>query len=294
MNDYRKINIASYRVLRTLQCLFEQNMTMDELVSKLSAEFSDGYNNFVASKYINTCRSCGIDIQKIKGQYVVMNIPFGKKFTGNEVELLYEISQYSKGIKSHNVEQHIEDFLSKLHITLFKSGNGIKSSENYRIIKQFEKALAVNSDIELVFNNGDKQHCTPSDIIINDEKLVFKVNKDGREEIIIPDELSDIRVEDENAKKAKFISEEVIFELSGKLAKRYQLRENEQIIKVKRSGTIVISNKYENHTDLKRRLMRYDALCKVVKPQEFADEMKDNIIGALANYTEEEIDSAKA
>ena len=101
---------------------------------------------------------------------------------------------------------------------------------------------------------------------------------------VLPDEVIDIEVIDANAKKAKFESNEVIYELKGKLAKRYQLRENEQIIQYKSNGTIVISNKYENRKELLHRLMRYDSLCKILKPRDYVKEFKGMIKDALKNY----------
>ena len=61
-----KKNLSSMQVLKTLQVLLEGNFTMQELIKKLNQkEETPVFNNSVISKYINTCRFCGIDIPKI-------------------------------------------------------------------------------------------------------------------------------------------------------------------------------------------------------------------------------------
>ena len=52
-----KINQASLKVLKILSLLFEKNMTMNELVDAMNDNGLGPCNNFVVSKYINTCKS---------------------------------------------------------------------------------------------------------------------------------------------------------------------------------------------------------------------------------------------
>ena len=65
MAKAKKFNIASYKVLKTLLCLFQDNLSMQELISQLELSGYGPYNNYIVSKYINTLKCCGIDIQKI-------------------------------------------------------------------------------------------------------------------------------------------------------------------------------------------------------------------------------------
>lgn len=284
MNDVRKINMASYRVLRTLLLLFEKNMTMNELVSALDADGSGVYNNFVVSKYVHTCKSCGLDIQKVDGKYCLVNFPFGIKFSPDETRLIQEISACSESLKSKSQDSKMHGLLEKLHLPFFKSSVGFKSSENYVIVKLFEKALNAESDVVMTYKDGTQKNCTPADIVMVDDRIVLKVVSDDGVEDIYPDKLANVKPTKKSARKMKISGGEVIYELRGKLAKRYQLRENEQILKFKPNGTIVITNKYEDKTKLLRRLMRYDSLCRIVKPQEYVDDFKKMISDALANY----------
>ncbi|MCR5265066.1 MAG: hypothetical protein K6E29_00555 [Cyanobacteria bacterium RUI128] len=284
MNSVRKVNEASYRVLRTLLYLFEKDLSMKELVDVMVQNVDPTFNNFVASKYINTCKSCGIDIQKVNGKYALINIPFSGKFPDIMNELLFEIKQVSETLKPEKTTQIVSNLFEKLHITYFKSEFGLKSSINKRIIKTFEKALAVDSQIDVIYENGEIVRCKPLELSTKDKKIIFKIKKENDSIDILPDDVIDIEVYDKNAKKVKLEQNVVIYELKGRLAKRYQLRENEQIIKYKANGSIVISNKYEDRTELLHRLMRYDSLCKVLKPTECAEEIKSMINASLSNY----------
>lgn len=281
-----KINIASYRCLQTLLCLFDKSLTMNELIETLDNDAYGEFNNFIASKYINTCKSCGIDIQKIDGKYTLINFPFVVKITPEEAELIYEIKQNSELIKSDKVEKNINSLINKLHLNHYKATNGLKSSQNNKIIKLFEKALCANSNIELLYYSGETECCYPSDIFVKDGKVYFKVKTEYGIKEIDPDEILNVNLTDKSVRKTKTESDGIIFELTGKLAKRYQPRENEQIIKFKNNGNIVVLNRFEDHTTLLHRLMRYDSLCKVLKPQSCVEEMKNMIEKTLNNYSE--------
>ena len=282
MYNEQKINIASYRVLRTLMCLFEKSLTMDELVEEMKKYVKGTFNNFVASKYINTCKSCGIDIQKVDGKYTLVNMPVGIKFSKQDAKLMEEIKDYSKNLKVSSDEKIINSLLNKMHLTNLKADVGIKSSKNYRIIKLFERAYNASCGITIVFKDGSSQECTPQAINIKNDRIFFTAKRGKDLQEINPDDIIDIKLDDENAPKAP--DEGVVFELRGKLAKRYQLRENEQLLRSRKADTIVISNKYEDKTQLLHRLMRYDSSCKILKPQSCVDEMKKMIDDSLKNY----------
>ena len=280
-----KVNIASYRVLKTFKFLFEEDLTMKELIDKLNNSLDERdkseYNNFVVSKYINTCKCCGIDIQKIDGKYAIVNSPFGEKFTDDEAQLFFELINNKENKKSCKLN---DSLLTKLHLPSYKSSNGLKSSENYRLTKLFEKALYAKSNVEMILRDGTTFFAYPEDIKTKEGKLVLSVKKDNKVIELNANDVADVKLTDKKVRKLKTETQEVIFELSGKLAKRYQLRENEQILRSKKEGLLVVSNKYEDKNQLLRRLMRYDYLCKLVRPQEYVDEFKLMINNTLKNY----------
>ena len=92
VNQFFKTNIAGMQVIKTLLMLLEDNYTMSELVQNLNnAEKEAIFNNNVISKYINTCRYCGVEIAKIHNKYFVTKLPFGLNLTTTELDLLYDL-----------------------------------------------------------------------------------------------------------------------------------------------------------------------------------------------------------
>lgn len=279
----RKINIASYKVLRTLLTLFKKSMTMNELVSTLDNSDCAPYNNFVASKYIHTCKSCGVDIQKIGGVYYVVNMPIGKKFTSKDSELLYELKAFADREASAKSNKIMTVIMDKVHMPFYKIGTGIKSSKNARVIKLFEKACFSKSGITVVFKDGANHKYEPECIHVKGNKIYFYVKSSDGDFEINPDEVIDIKLDKKNAPKPKF-DDSVIFEIYGDLAKRYQPREYEDMTTHRTKKCLVVTNKYEDRTELMHRLLRYGSLCKVVQPQSFVDDMKTMLRETLSNY----------
>ena len=94
-----KKNLSSMQVLKTLQVLLQGNFSMSELVERLNRnETEPVFNNSVISKYINTCRFCGIDIPKIHNKYFVASMPFGLELTNSDINLLENLQNIIKTI----------------------------------------------------------------------------------------------------------------------------------------------------------------------------------------------------
>ena len=283
-----KINNASYGVMCTMLSLFEKNLTMPELIASISKLYPGvEFNNFVASKYVNTCKSCGFDIQKINGKYSFVNFPVGKKFTDNEALLAYQLEEFSEDLKPSQINKDVNSFFEKLHFIIgYKASNGLKSSINRRIMKLYEKARDAKCNIRIFYDDGKEEECFPKEVCVSDEgKILLRTSTQKGLQEIDPDNIIDIKITEKTNNETEPY-EEVVFELKGKLARRYQLRENEQIVKIKKEDDIVISNKYEDKTHLLRRLMRYDSSCKLLKPKEYVQDFKDMLNDTLKNYAD--------
>lgn len=279
----KKMNIASYRVLNTLLCLFHNNLTMSELIAQLEKSGYGPYNNYIVSKYIHTLKICGIDIQKIQNRYCIINFPLGMKFSSTDAQLLYDIKLKSEKISLEDMRFTIGKFFDKIHLSFYKSGTGLLSSPNFNVIKNLEHAHKTNSEVILTYEDEKKEECYVRDIKISGGKYYFvAVNKNGAKQID-PDKIYNVELLNKKS-KIDYTNLSVTFELSGRLAERYQLRENEQIIKYKDNGSIVILNEYEDRHVLIQRLLRYDSSCKVIGPTDFLNEFKSVVRNSLANY----------
>ena len=114
-NELVKKNISGMHVLKTLQVLLEGNYKMSELLEKLNANEKEPiFNNSVVSKYINTCRFCGIDIPKINNRYYITSMPFGLHLSQRDVELLAELQNIARKIFSTKFNKNFDKFLLKI------------------------------------------------------------------------------------------------------------------------------------------------------------------------------------
>jgi len=85
----QKKNLSSIQVLKTLKVLLQGEYSMFELIAELNKnEEGSVFNNSVISKYINTCRVCGIEIPKINNKYYVAKIPFGIELNVSDLNIL--------------------------------------------------------------------------------------------------------------------------------------------------------------------------------------------------------------
>ena len=110
-----KRNQSSMQVLKTLQLLLEDNYTMTELIQKLNKNEKEPiFNNSVVSKYINTCRFCGLEIPKIHNKYFVASLPFGIDLSARELDLIDELQYAVKNTMSSKADESFAEFLTKL------------------------------------------------------------------------------------------------------------------------------------------------------------------------------------
>lgn len=279
-----KINAASLKVLYTLQLLFDRNLTMNELIHLYELYHNEYNSNFVMSKYINTCRYCGIDIKKIDGKYTILNFPIGVNFSQTELSLFIEMKNCCEKIKLEHLTENMQNILQKINRRIDKPIAPISISKlNDNKIKTFEKACIVSQKIKLFFNDDTSLQCEPVDILASENKIKFSVFDGTESKEFSPDDIKAVKILPQKS-QTKFIPTTVLFELKGKLAKKYQIRDHEQVLRINRNGDFVITNRFEDKITLLHRLMRYGENCKIISPKSYVKEMKELIDKTIANY----------
>ena len=171
-----KVNSASLKVLYTLQLLFDRDLSMPDLIKYYELYHNEYNSNFVMSKYINTCRYCGINIKKINNKYKIVNFPIGIKFSSSELSLFNELKNCCEKIKLHHLSEHMQSILDKINKYLERpispvSTSAIKDSR----IKNFEKACILSQKIKVIFNDDKSLQCEPIDITFGEDSVILKV-----------------------------------------------------------------------------------------------------------------------
>lgn len=279
-----KKNQSSMQVIKTLSVLLEDNYTMQQLVEKLNEKEKEPiFNSSVVSKYINTCRYCGIDIIKVHNKYFVVSMPFGMDITNKELELFIMLQESAK----NNFSPRLNKAFDKLISTISKYSNKriirVEKKTANITFDMFERAIVEKRKVALMFKAKAVLECIPLGIVSNNGKVYFNVLVDDKEKMILVSRITGLEV-----LNIKFYPNQadrtVVYRLTGGLASRYTLRENETLLTNSLPESIVISNKGEPQEILLSRLMRYDKDCEIISPAEYRNSMLEIIDKSLANY----------
>ena len=281
-----KKNISSTQVLKTLKVLLEDNSTMSELIEKLNRnEDEPVFNNSTVSKYINTCRFCGIRIPKINNKYYVTKMPFGLNFSDKETDLLEYMQDCAKSSLSANANIKFEKTIQTLSRYSNKQIVPIEKGIAENACFEFEKAIKAQKKVKIILKTKRNLECIPLDILEKDQKLYFHIICDGKERNVLSSRVAGIEISKETFSKTQ-TDNTVIYKLTGNLAKNYNLRENERIVNNSLPDDETIINYNENIPALISRLLRYGELCEVINPGKVRTEIKETINATLANYGE--------
>ena len=163
-----KKNISSMQVLKTLQVLLQGNYTMQELISMLNENEQEHiFNNSVISKYINTCRACGIEIPKIHNKYFVASMPFGLELESRDTELLERFQNIVRQNMSKKSNKTFDSFIEKLNRFSNKKIARVEKSTYQISVEIFEHAIIEKRKIRLMFRNKTILDCVPLNIAEN-------------------------------------------------------------------------------------------------------------------------------
>lgn len=289
MNDSQAVkrNQSSMQVLKTLQLLLEDNYSMADLIEKLNKNESEPiFNNSVVSKYINTCRHCGIDIPKIHNKYFVANLPFGLNLTVQDLDLLEKLQWTAKDKMTIKPNKIFDEFLARLNKYSNKNIIRVEKKTARLTYEIFDKAVREKRKIVLMFRAKALLECIPVAMTENNDKTYFNIIYNGKEKSIDAERISGIELLDKRFKENEASTQLVIFKLTGELSSRYTLRAHEHAIDDHRPEYITVSNTGENKAALFARLLRYDTSCEILQPLNYRDEMNNILKNMLAGYGE--------
>ena len=279
----QKINSSSIQVIKTLKVLLQGDYTMHELIDILNEnEPEPVFNNSVISKYINTCRFCGFEIHKIYNKYYVSKIPFGLELSDIDVDIIKALCTYVQDEMSSRNAVLITSFFDKVRRFSNREIEAVNKDKLDLSIELFERAVAKQRKVKLLFKNRDIIECIPLDVTKTADKTYYNVlYKKPRS--IDSSRLAGIQMTGQRYAEPFASEQTVVFKLTGGLAKRYEPRANESV-EVTSDGDLIVTNKYERKELLFSRLLRYDEKCEIIRPVAYREEMKELIKEMLQNY----------
>ena len=184
-NEVVKRNISGMQVIKTLLLLLQDNYTMAELISKLNENEKEPiFNNSVVSKYINTCRYCGIEIHKIHNKYFVAKLPFGLNLSNNDLDLIKDVQKVAVHSFTNRTLKVFNSFITRLNKFSNKNIFRVEKKNIDLVFEHFEEAIQENKRVRLMFKTKAIIECKPIDIIDLNGKKRFKILVNDSEKIV--------------------------------------------------------------------------------------------------------------
>ena len=253
------------------------------------------YSKEVLNKYLNTLRAAGLRIERLKGgKYYLYNFLTAVNLNEKEIEAYkkLEISVLrfgnSKDIKTflHFKRKMIKFFDENTQKQLNIPNIISFSSELNAQIKIFRKICEECQKIKIKYEN--KIYIVePKEILFIDNLLYLECyNTNQSKKSRFPLNKITLLEREPSKNTEQNFTTTVLYELSGKLAHNYKLKEGESII-AEHDSKIFVKAVIDDYEFLARRLIRYKNLCKIIKPVEFREYFIDYTNKILDIYKDE-------
>ncbi|MBQ7287056.1 MAG: hypothetical protein IJW73_04770 [Candidatus Gastranaerophilales bacterium] len=273
--------------LQILKVLIDGKISKSKLLELLQIKASTFY------KHLNLMREIGFNISRDNDNYELIYFRDGFKFAKYELSIFVYLLLLAYIMLPKVKVMHL--------IKAFKKMLCLASKEEYDLVKEkyefyrnqvvsdcyqdkiiaLKKYILENSNALVFIKNGKEIKIKPTGLTFGkNEKIYVKyLDFDEQEKTISLDSI--VKISQDNKKIVIEGKDETIFELYGKLAKSYLLKENERIIDSKKDK-LIIANSMSDKDVLFRRLLRYDVLCKVTFPKKDVVAFNDLISKTLA------------
>ena len=287
---------ASLRVFKTLIALMDGAYSIQEILMKFWKEAEDdaqSYTNETILKYINTLKVYGVKLNREKDKYSILNCPASVELDSNDLRGFYSVLKYSlpdndSQIEVANLMSQLEKWFSKFtnermaQISFSKEKVGTINNSEHDMLKKYIKDKLL---LKLETKQGETFICKPIEVVYGEQNVYFR--------IYIPSKLKKYDIDQNDIKCIEQLSTlaseseqctGVTFRLIGRLAKSYQLRNGEKVVKVEEDGRIISLNCEESENILLKRLMRYGELCEIVAPADVRELMQKQINDMIVQY----------
>ena len=273
--------------IKILYELLKKYSNKEEIIEKYSIKSGAFF------KHLTEIKQAGFEIFKDGANYKIKTFSNLYNLTNHETSMIANILVLSYFISSKKRTKNLLKTLNKILLLsskenydeIFKKFELFKKSKNNidysNKITAFEEFIDKNKITKVTTTQQKTYILKPKEIKTNENKIYFHFydeEKDENKTIAIEDITKIIPIDES---ESNILNEkEIIFELSGRLAKIYRLRENERLVD-KFPDKIIIANSNSDKTVLFKRLLRYDILCRVLFPENDVNEFKNLIANSL-------------
>lgn len=246
-------------------------------------------------KYLKILKKAGFRVVRNKNKYSIIRYCDYVKLSSSECTMLAYLMFLSYRLFPVSKMKQIFDIIEKmLFLTneqtnkeVYEKFETLKRAGNYNIYKDkieiFEKYKNLNIFLEIILNSGERYSLKPDKIVFRNKRIYldFMDNENKAKKSINIDNIVQLTPNIKQQELNKDASE-TVFELYGRLAKTYLLKEGERIVD-NFPDRLVIANKTSDKNLLFKRLLRYDTLCKIKFPKKDVEQFQKIIAKSLEN-----------
>ena len=296
-----KYNEGCIKIFTFLKLLYEDNAYYDD-VMRIFMEDDEEKQHVILNKYLNTLKVFGIKVNKVNNKFVMKNSPFSLKFDLDDLKSVSFFQKFQEilpnGKTKHNLDMLLKmlesrfDDKTNLLFSKVNSTNNTDFSFYYSDIREqieeCEKICQEQFKVNIKYLDKNKEvnvYCNAKQVIYDNKNAylrIYKINENEVSDILISNivSINQLPTKKSNAE----MSSTVVYKIKGRLAKAYNLKENEYVSEVLSDGSKIIINKDEPTEILLKRLIRYDYDCIIISPKSMRNKMIEMINDTLKNY----------
>lgn len=289
---------SGYRILYVLFLLINNGLSQKEINEKLSQnpDIEQSFTKETLLKIINTLKVSDIEIIKKKNKYHVSKLPWQFDLDETHFKTLFSLIYYVGALEQKELSKDYNSFLENLfrfvpekkllqfdkEISNYKSLN--KYSKYALRIRKIEQFRQSDSRIKIILNEGHEYYFDTYHLEYTSQKVFLTGYslKHHENKTIDLDAVKSVKQLPQKS-SGVFFPSSVTFKIKGRLAKSYNLRENEKLLNFE-NDELIVSNKGEDRQKLFRRLLKYKDLCKIVATDSVRNDFKQMLERILQNY----------
>ena len=302
-----KFNDSGIKMFKLLNLLYQGEADFKDVIQIfLDDKTSNSNANVNLCKYLNSLKVFGIRVEKNKDKYKAYNLPYTYNFTKDELEAVEKLRSCSDLILSKKAKPDFDKFLEALTARYDDEtqmlAKEVESDEEFDFsfffksikdkLSECEQYIADNQILNISYTDKSgklvKVSGKPIDILYGKRDARLRMYN-SKSQQVFDIQIKNIRSIEQTPQKSEMPvldSVQVVFKLSGRLAKNYRLRENEYSRGFDPfDGRLVVVNKNEDISELLHRLMRYGSSCEVTNPKFVREKMIDLIDKTIENYS---------
>ncbi len=302
-----KFNDSGIKMFKLLNLLYQGEADFKDVIQIfLDDKTSNSNANVNLCKYLNSLKVFGIRVEKNKDKYKAYNLPYTYNFTKDELEAVEKLRSCSDLILSKKAKPDFDKFLEALTARYDDEtqmlAKEVESDEEFDFsfffksikdkLAECEQYIADNQILNISYTDKSgklvKVSGKPIDILYGKRDARLRMYN-SKSQQVFDIQIKNIRSIEQTPQKSEMPvldSVQVVFKLSGRLAKNYRLRENEYSRGFDPfDGRLVVVNKNEDISELLHRLMRYGSSCEVTNPKFVREKMIDLIDKTIENYS---------